>query len=50
MFNVLNSQDVTEFNEGSQSTRTQLQSDPDFLNDLNYQTPRSLRFTARYEF
>jgi hypothetical protein len=50
VFNVLNSQDVTEFNENSQTTRTQLTTDADFLNDLNYQTPRTVRFTARYEF
>jgi hypothetical protein len=50
VFNVLNSQDVTEFNENSQTTRTQLTTDADFLNDLNYQVPRTVRFTARYEF
>ena len=30
--------------------RTQLTTDADFLNDLNYQVPRTVRFTARYEF
>ena len=24
--------------------------DPDFLNEVNYQQPRYVRFTARYEF
>ena len=51
MFNVLNSQEVTEYYEFSQyggaNSRVQ---DADFLNDLNYQTPRSVQFVARYEF
>jgi len=50
VFNVLNSRRVTEYNEGSQATAVQQFTDPDFLNDLNYQTPRSVRFTVRYEF
>jgi hypothetical protein len=50
VFNVLNSQTATEWNESSQTTRTQTFVDPDFLNDVNYQAPRYVRFTARYEF
>ena len=50
VFNVLNSQDVTEFNEGSQATSVQAFTDPDFLNDVNYQSPRAVRFTVRYDF
>jgi hypothetical protein len=50
VFNVLNSQTATEFNESSQSTSAQSFLDPDFLNDVNYQQPRYVRFTARYEF
>lgn len=50
MFNVLNSRVVTEYSEASQATRTSPVIAPDFLNDVNYQTPRSVRLTARYEF
>lgn len=50
VFNVLNSQTVTEYNESSAAFRTQTTLDPDFLNDVNYQTPRSVRFTVRYDF
>jgi len=50
VFNVLNSQTVTEYNESSTSFRTQRVEDADFLNHVNYQTPRSVRFTARYDF
>jgi hypothetical protein len=50
VFNVLNSSTATEFNESSQASRAQSFRDPDFLNDVNYQDPRYLRFTARYDF
>ena len=50
VFNVLNSQTVTEYNEASQSQRTNLVTDADYLNDFNYQAPRFVRFTARYDF
>jgi hypothetical protein len=50
VLNVLNSQSVTEFNETSQRTRLDVSTQPDFLNDVNYQTPRSLELTARYRF
>lgn len=50
VFNVLNSQTVTEYNEASAAFRTQATRDPDFLNDVNYQTPRFVRFAVRYEF
>ena len=50
VFNALNSQTATEWNEASQSTSQQDFLSPDFLNDVNYQTPRYLRFTVRYEF
>jgi hypothetical protein len=50
VFNVLNSQTVTEFNEASQTTSAQAFLGPNFLNDVNYQAPRYVRFTARYEF
>lgn len=50
VFNLLNSRTVTEYNETSTSVSTQASTNPDFLNDVNYQTPRSVRFTVRYEF
>ena len=50
VFNVLNSQTATEWNEGSQVTRQDRVTSPDFLNEVNYQQPRYVRFTARYEF
>ena len=50
VFNVLNSQTVTEYNEASASFQTQTTLDPDFLNDVNYQAPRFVRCTARYKF
>jgi len=50
VFNVLNAQSVTEYNEASQVNAGAQVRDPDFLNDLNYQAPRYVRFTARYEF
>jgi hypothetical protein len=50
-FNVFNLDSVTEYNETSNQTgRNPLLFDPNFLNDVNYQSPRALRFTARYEF
>lgn len=50
VFNVLNAQTATEWNESSQATREQRFLDPDFLNDVNFQQPRYVRFTVRYEF
>ena len=50
VFNVLNSGTVTEFNEFSTSFRTQTNASADFLNDANHLAPRSIRFTARYDF
>lgn len=50
VFNAFNSQKVTEYYEVSENSRSTPTPEPNFLNDVNYQTPRSLRFTARYEF
>jgi hypothetical protein len=50
VFNLFNAQTATEFNESSQANRNQTFLDPDFLNDVNYQDPRYVRFTARYQF
>ena len=51
VFNVLNTQEVTEYYEFSQygGSGSPVQ-DPDFLNELNYQTPRSAQFIVRYKF
>lgn len=50
VFNLFDSRTVTEYNEQSQVTRTETELDPNFLNDVNYQTPRSFRLTARYKW
>jgi hypothetical protein len=47
-FNVFNNDRVLEYNEFKEASRNVL--DPDYLNDVNYQTPRSVRFTVRYDF
>lgn len=51
VFNLFNNQTVTEYNEfsatGSAAANTY---DPNFLNKVNYQTPRSVMFSARVEF
>lgn len=51
VYNVFQMQRVTEFQEtssiGSASSNT---FNPNFLNNLNYQTPRSIELSARYEF
>lgn len=48
VFNVFNNDKVTEYNEFSEASRDVLSAN--FLNDVNYQTPRSLRFTVRYDY
>jgi outer membrane receptor protein involved in Fe transport len=50
VFNLFNAGTVTEYNETSQITRADKTTSPNFLNDVNYQTPRFVRFTARYSF
>lgn len=54
VFNLLNFDKVTEYNEFSQVVRpTEADPapvDPNFLNDVNYQTPRSIRLSARYHW
>lgn len=51
VYNVFNMQRVTEYDEVSAtgSASSNIYS-PNFLNDVNYQTPRSLELSARYEF
>ena len=48
VFNLFNNDRVLEYNEVKDSSRTSV--DPNYLNDVNYQTPRSVRFTVRYDF
>src|SRR5690606_38787806 len=48
VFNVFNNSKVLEYNEFREAGRDVI--DPDYLNDVNYQTPRSMRFTVRYDF
>lgn len=51
VFNLFNIQRVTEYNETSQFGGSAApQDEPNFLNIVNYQSPRSVQFTARYEF
>lgn len=48
VFNIFNNGRVLEYNEFKEATRDIVS--PDYMNDVNYQTPRSLRFTVRYDF
>lgn len=54
VFNLFNFDNVTEYNETSQTFRPTAGNpapvDPNFLNDRNYQTPRSIRLSARYNW
>ncbi len=51
VFNVFNTQRVTEYNETSQfGSPLAPQSDLNFGNVVNYQQARSVEFSARYEF
>ena len=49
--NAFNAGKVTEYYEFSQygGSNSRLE-DPDFLNNLNYQAPRSMQLIARYRF
>lgn len=51
VFNVFNAGKVTEYYEFSQygGSNSRLE-DPDFLNNQNFQTPRSMQIIARYRF
>lgn len=54
VFNLLNNDKVTEYNEASQLLRPTAADpapvNPNFLNDRNYQSPRSIRLSARYDW
>ncbi|WP_240126550.1 TonB-dependent receptor [Thermomonas alba] len=49
-FNVFNFQTVTEYDERSELDRSTPTYNPNFLNAANFQSPRYLRFTVRYQF
>lgn len=49
--NLLNLQSITEYNEtGEIGSATAKQLNPEFLNAVNFQTPRVVSFSARYSF
>ena len=48
VYNVFNNDKVLEYNEFREAGRDVF--DPNYLNDVNYQTPRSVRFTVRYDY
>lgn len=50
VFNLLNVQQVTEYQELGDVSLEDTGQNPDFLNDQNYQTPRYVRLTVRYQF
>ncbi len=50
IFNLLNVQQITERNEAGDLSLEDEGQNPDFLNDVNYQTPRYVRFSVRYSF
>ena len=50
LFNLFNNDSVTEYNEAGDISANSVTLSPDFLNDVNYQAPRSVRFSARYDF
>lgn len=51
VFNVFNVQRITEYNETFRiGGAVAPEVNPNFRNVVNYQTPRSVLFSARYEF
>jgi len=50
VFNLFDADTVTEYNEVGDLTSASTSLSPEFLNDINYQAPRSVRFSARYDF
>jgi TonB dependent receptor/Carboxypeptidase regulatory-like domain len=49
VFNLFNTQRVTEYSETGDLSRNN-ETNPNFLNDVNYQSPRSVRLAARFEW
>ncbi len=50
VFNVFNSDRVTEYSETGDKERAAPVYNPNFLNAVNFQAPRAVRFSARYDF
>jgi len=50
VFNVFDSRRVTEYQEAGDVSLESSGQNANFLNDLNYQSPRSVQFTVRYSF
>jgi hypothetical protein len=50
VFNLFDADTVTEYNEVGDLTPNTTDLSPEFLNDVNFQTPRSVRFSVRYDF
>lgn len=50
VFNLLNSQKVTKFNQTADRNRASPEFDPEFLNAYSFQAPRSVRLSAHYAF
>ncbi|QYK04687.1 TonB-dependent receptor [Shewanella zhangzhouensis] len=50
VYNVLNQDRVTEYVETGDINRAEPQQNPEFLNARNFQSPRYVSFTARYNF
>jgi len=50
VFNLFNTQRVTEYSEQGDLIRADETISRNFLNDVNYQAPRAVRFSVRYEF
>ncbi len=48
VFNLFNNDKVTEYDEVKEAARDAISAN--YLNDVNYQAPRSARFTVRYDF
>lgn len=50
VFNLFDADTVTEYNEVGDLTPNTTNLSPEFLNNVNFQTPRSVRFSVRYDF
>lgn len=50
VFNIFNTRRVTEYSETGDLVQTDETVNPNFLNDVNYQSARSVRLAARFEW
>lgn len=48
IYNLFNNDRVTEYDEATEASRDQF--NPDYMNDMNYQSPRRARLTVRYDW